>query len=179
MARADAGVELRRGVRRLGGGRRRLDRSRCGLRRRSFDRLALDRRGSGLGGIGGGGELLLGRRSSLGAVALAEDAALEQRVERLGRHEHELHLGADLLADRGESLLTRIGDGDDRPTRLDPERHGAHLPRVLRLEERVRLGVDRQLVPGTELELPLIGKCLRLRVLCRLGGARWDGGGGG
>ena len=120
-----------------------------------------------------------GGRSRVGAVALAEDAALEQRVERLGRHEHELHLGADLLADRGESLLTRIGDGDDRPTRLDPERHGAHLPRVLRLEERVRLGVDRQLVPGTELELPLIGKCLRLRVLDGLGGARWDGGGGG
>ena len=43
----------------------------------------------------------------------------------------------------------------------------------------MRLGVDRQLVPGTELELPLIGKGLCFRFFGGIDGACWNGGGSG
>ena len=107
-------------------------------------------------------------------TAFAEDAALEECVERFGRDEHEFRLAADQLPDRGQSALARIGDGHHRAPALDAERDRAHLPRVLGGEQRVRLRVDREHMALTKLELILLGERLRRRD--RFGGLRRIGG---
>lgn len=121
------------------------------------------------GGLGGGARLC-------SLVALAEDAALQERVEGFGCDQHELGIAGDLLADRLEPLLARIGDGDHRTTALDPDRHGAHLARIDGVEQRVSLSVDRQAVAGTELELALLGERGHLGLV--LGDVGASGGGG-
>src|SRR4029450_4217328 len=92
--------------------RRNVASARARRRRTTRDGCAGSSRRGSFGALDGGPDFLAVRDLELGAIGIAQERPVADRVARIDRTERETAIGARLLGEAGDLLARRAADGD-------------------------------------------------------------------